>query len=258
MTTASSALVPAVFSTRADEWLDLAPSEQRLLTPEVLARWTTDLTDDDYTLADLVVFERRRQEALKTLRGTAELTEREWQLLRFLQRNEGRNVSYLRIARHLWSTPAHPVTAQQLRTQMDVQRPWYTASMITTIQVLMHYIRKKIEIDPLRPQHLTTIRGVGYRFYSRPPALDDGENYERRAFEIARDRAEMQRVLGLTEGEYTVIQARDQDGNVYDTSVSLGPEHPSAKRMLETSEPDSSTTPDSSRGLVSDSRTGGA
>lgn len=222
-------VLPVQVRGRQDEWAALSPAEQRLLSPEVLARWTADLHDDDYTLAELATCERRRLEALKTLRSGAELTDREWQLLRFLQQNEGRNVSYLRIARHLWSTPEHPVTVQMLRTQMDVQRPWYSAGMITTIQVIMHHIRRKLEIDPLRPQHLCTIRGVGYRYYAQPPSLDDGENYERRATEIERDRAEMQRVLGLVEGEYTAITAVDRDGNPYETSVWFGPEHPEAR-----------------------------
>lgn len=224
---------------RRDEWGALSAEERRLLTPEVLDRWTADLAEDDYTLTDIVRFERRRRDALKTLRSEALLSDQEWKLLRFLQRNEGRNVSYLRIARHLWSTPTNPITPARLRQQMDMGRPYYTAPMIATIQTMICSIRKKVEIDPLRPQHLATIRGVGYRFYSRPPSLDDGENYERRALEIERDREEMHRVLGLTEGEYTVVEARDRDGNLYDTRVWLGPEHPDAQAALEAPEPGS-------------------
>ena len=33
-----------------------------------------------------------------------------------------------------------------------------------TLEVHVRWIRKKIELNPSRPQHLRTVRGVGYRF----------------------------------------------------------------------------------------------
>lgn len=207
-----------------DEWAALTPRDRALLTPDALARWTADLSDGDFALAEVVAFEKRRREALQTLRSTAELTDREWQLLRYLQRREGATCTYLQIARHLWSTPATPVTPRTLRTSMDASNP-YAVPMITSIQVLVHKIRRKVEIDPVRPQHLATLRGVGYRWYSRPPALDDGEDYERRARETERQREEMQAVLGIAEGDFTAIEQRDADGNVYETRIVPGPEY---------------------------------
>src|SRR3954470_22696579 len=112
----------AIPPTKQEEWLALSQPERKLLTREVLERWTADLDPDDYTLADLVRFERRRLDALRTLRSDQELTDKEWRLLRFLRRNEGRTVTYLDIARHLWSTPANRITARTLMTSMDVGR----------------------------------------------------------------------------------------------------------------------------------------
>jgi hypothetical protein len=225
----TAAMVPASgpLPARREEWDALSPSDRKLLTPEALARWTSDLADEDYSLAEIVMFERRRRGTLQTLRQGAELTDMEWKLLRYLQRNEGRNVSYLRIARHLWGSPANPITPATLRSGANVA---YEAPLIRQIQTYVYKLRQKIEIDPLRPQHLANIRGVGYRWYSRPPSADDGENYERRAIEIERDRAEMQAVLGITEGEFTVVEARDRDGRPFETRVWFGPEHPDGQR----------------------------
>lgn len=227
--------MPALTEGQRDEWARLTPAEQRLLTPEAVERWTAHLLDEDYTLAELAAFERKRREALTTLRAGADLTDTEWKLLRYLQRNEGRNVSYLRIARHLWSTPTNPITPATLRSSMDIA---YEAPLIKQIQTYIYKLRQKVEIDPLRPQHLATIRGVGYRWYSRPPSLDDGENYERRGPEIERDRLEMQRVLGLVEGEFTVVRATNRDGTPYETRVWFGPEHPDGSPKLALGDPD--------------------
>src|SRR4051812_39197961 len=150
----------AIPPTKQEEWLALSQPERKLLTRDVLERWTTDLDPDDYTLADLVRFERKRLEALRTLRSDAELTDKEWQLWRFLRRNEGKTVTYLDIARHLWQTPANRITARTLMTSVNVARPWSTP-MITGIQVLVYHLRRKLEVAPRRPQHLASIRGVG-------------------------------------------------------------------------------------------------
>jgi hypothetical protein len=227
--------MPAQLPDRQEEWTQLAPSDQRLLTPEVIERWTAHLLDEDYTLADLARFEKRRRESLTTLRAGADLTDMEWRLLRYLQRNEHRNVSYLRIARHLWASASNPITPQVLRAAGNIA---YEAPLIKQIQTYVCRLRHKIEIDPLRPQHIATIRGVGYRWYSHPPALDDGENYQKRELEIERDRAEMQAVLGLVEGEFTVIQALDRDGQPYETRVWFGPEHRDGRAQLASGEPD--------------------
>jgi len=173
------------------EWTSLSRDEQRLLTPEAFERWTRDLHPDDIDLEEIVGLEVRRQRALQTMRAARDLTEIEFRLLRFLQRNEARPVSYLRIARHLWETPTFHVTARDLRAQGG-----YAAPMVASIQTLVWSLRHKLEIDPLRPQHLTNIRGVGYVWYSMPPALDDGINYEQRAALAVLQRVEMRALIG--------------------------------------------------------------
>ena len=218
----SPAPPPSLSPSKVDEWAGLSHSERELLTPAVLDRWAGDLADDDYTLADLARFERRRLDALRTLRSDAELSDREWQLLRFLRRNEGRTCTYLDIARHLWQTPANRITARSLLQSMDAGRG-YSAPMVVTIQVLVHHLRRKLEVDPRRPQHLASIRGVGYRWYSAPPSLDDGENYVARDTEAAVLRRQLQ-AEGLYEGTFVAVQ--DADGVTFATSVAPGPDHP--------------------------------
>jgi hypothetical protein len=97
--------------TQRQELSTLSGTDRVLVTPEALARWSSDLAESDYSLADIVAFEKRRREALQSLRSTAELTQMEWQLLRYLQRHEGTTRTYLQIARHLWSTAERPVVA---------------------------------------------------------------------------------------------------------------------------------------------------
>lgn len=214
---------------KAAELAALAPEDRRILTPAVIERWAGDLHEDDYTLADLARFERRRLDALRTLRSDQELTDKEWQLLRYLRRHEGRTVTYLDIARHLWQSPANPITARTLMASMDAGRD-YAAPMIVTIRGLIHHIRKKLEVDPRRPQHLASIRGVGYRWYSAPPSLDDGENYAARDTEARVLRRQLE-AGGLYEGEYVAVQ--DQDGVTFATSVTPGPEHPDRRALAE-------------------------
>jgi DNA-binding response OmpR family regulator len=202
---------------------DLSERERALLTPAVIARWTDGLApDDEIDPTEIVGLEKRRLQALQTLRKGADLSDQEWKLLRFLQRNEGRTCTYLQIARHLWQTPSHRVTAQSL-ISINASRQGL-GGVVTTIHVLVHGIRYKLEIDPLRPQHLCNIRGVGYRFYSLPPSLNDGENYERRATESAVLREQLYQQLGLLEGDYVAVE--DRTGTPYETRIRPGPEHP--------------------------------
>jgi hypothetical protein len=67
---------------------------------------------------------------------------------------------------------------------------------MTTLHVLAHQIRYKLEIDPLRPQHLANVRSVGYVWYADPPSLNDGIDYERRVSQYQILRHEMQALIG--------------------------------------------------------------
>jgi hypothetical protein len=212
--------VVRIVPSKAAEWRELTDAQRRHLTPEALARWTDGLHPDDYTLAQIADLERRRQVALRTLRAGADLTDTEYSLVRYLQRNEGRTVTYLQMARHLWSTPERPVTAALLASHHG-----YAAPMVITLHGMVSTIRRKLEIDPWRPQHLCNVRGVGYRWYSAAPSLDDGEDYDRRARESVTQREQVRRELGLVEGEFVVIEGIDRDGTVFETRFGVGPEH---------------------------------
>jgi two-component system KDP operon response regulator KdpE len=75
---------------------------------------------------------------------TVHLTPTEWQLLRVLLRNPGRLVAQRQLLTRLRGAPAHT-------------DPSY-------LRIYMAQLRKKLEVDPSRPQHLLTEPGMGYRF----------------------------------------------------------------------------------------------
>lgn len=73
-----------------------------------------------------------------------ELTPKEFDLLSTLVRNVGR-----------------VLTRQELITQ--AWGPEY-AEANESLKLYIHYLRKKIEADPAKPEYILTSRGVGYRF----------------------------------------------------------------------------------------------
>jgi hypothetical protein len=197
----------------------LSAADRKLLTPQVIERWTRGLAPDDYTPEDIVRLERQRQKSLQTLRQGVQLQEQEWKLLRYLSREPGKIRTYLEIARHLWSTSSSPVTASMLRA-----RDGYNSPMVTSIQVLVFGIRHKLEIDPLRPQHLANIRGVGYVWYESPPSTNDGIDYAERTVESVGLRGQMKTDFGIeiTEAEEDAMQRLA----LRQRRLQLGPEHP--------------------------------
>ena len=72
------------------------------------------------------------------------LTSTEYSLLALLVRNEGKVLTHQYLLRAIWG-PGYINQSQYLR-------------------VFIAQIRKKIEEDPNRPEHLITESGVGYRF----------------------------------------------------------------------------------------------
>jgi hypothetical protein len=193
----------------------LTPQDRALLTPEVVERWTRNLgPDDEVEPAEIVRLERGRQRALQTIRQGPELTDLEFKLVRFLQRAAGRTRSYVQIANHLWGSTGRPITGAMLRYQDGYASPY-----IRHIWTLISAIRQKLEIDPLRPQHVATLRGVGYSWYDAPPALDDGVDYAARARSTERDRLRLRADFGLQIAEPD--EPRDPGRPM------LGPEHPS-------------------------------
>ncbi len=76
------------------------------------------------------------------------LTATEFNLLAYLASNPGRVLTHQSILTHVWG-PADADHTEYLR-------------------VYMRQLRKKLEEDPERPQHILTEPGIGYRFLSDP------------------------------------------------------------------------------------------
>jgi two-component system KDP operon response regulator KdpE len=75
---------------------------------------------------------------------TVHLTRTEWQLLDLLLRNPGKLISQRQLLQEVWG-PTYLSETQNLRQYMA-------------------HLRRKLEDDPARPQHLITEPGMGYRF----------------------------------------------------------------------------------------------
>jgi len=85
---------------------------------------------------------------LSTTRGKIQLTLMEADLLRHLIRSNGRVVSRKSILEEVWG----------LKEDTDTR----------AIDNFVVRLRRYIEDDPAKPQHLLTVRGVGYRFLAEP------------------------------------------------------------------------------------------
>lgn len=81
------------------------------------------------------------------------LTKTEWELLRILLSHPGRLVSQRQLIDHVWG-PSHVPFAHGSNTAAQ------TASLRQHVKTL----RRKLEPDPVRPRHLLTEAGMGYRF----------------------------------------------------------------------------------------------
>ena len=85
---------------------------------------------------------------LRNLGGTIHLTVMEAELLRYLIRHRGQVVARKSILEEVWD----------LHEDTDTR----------AIDNFIVRLRRYIEDDPERPQHLLTVRGVGYRFEAEP------------------------------------------------------------------------------------------
>jgi two-component system KDP operon response regulator KdpE len=72
------------------------------------------------------------------------LTPKEWDIVELLVRNPGTLVSHQQLLHEVWG-PQYETETEYLR-------------------VLMARVRRKLEIDPSRPEHFRTESGMGYRF----------------------------------------------------------------------------------------------
>lgn len=75
------------------------------------------------------------------------LTPKEFSLLSVLARNAGRVVTRQELVTEAWGTEY--------------------GDAIDSLKLYVHYLRKKIERDPARPEYILTSRGVGYRFANK-------------------------------------------------------------------------------------------
>jgi two-component system KDP operon response regulator KdpE len=101
----------------------------------VVGSWTVNLADRVIT---------------NTEGDTIRLTPTEWHLLEILLRNPGKLITQRELLRQVWG-PGYQAETNYLRQYMA-------------------QLRRKLEDDPARPQHLLTEPGMGYRF--RPAEND--------------------------------------------------------------------------------------
>ena len=75
------------------------------------------------------------------------LTPKEFNLLAALARNAGRVVSRADLVTQAWGDEY--------------------SDAIDSLKLYIHYLRRKLEINPQQPEYILTARGVGYRFMKR-------------------------------------------------------------------------------------------
>ena len=95
-----------------------------------------------------------REQRLRWEGGEQPLTLMEATLMRYLVRHEGQTVSRRTLLEEVWG----------VREDTDTR----------TVDNFIVRLRRYIEADPSHPQHLLTLRGVGYRFEAEP-GQDVGE-----------------------------------------------------------------------------------
>lgn len=105
-------------------------------------------------VAEIITFNGRKIDfgalELTAKKQKTRLTLMEAELLRYLMQNEGRAVSRKQILDEVWG----------LREDTDTR----------AIDNFVVRLRRYLEDQPSSPKHLLTVRGVGYRFVSNPPA----------------------------------------------------------------------------------------
>lgn len=123
---------------RRHEWMQLTPAAQQ-------SSQTSESSNQEFgtfTFSGKTIDFGNLE--LRTNGSTTHLTLMEAELLRYLVRNRGRVISRKSILEDVWG----------LREDTDTR----------AIDNFIVRLRRYIEKNPARPQHLLTVRGVGYRF----------------------------------------------------------------------------------------------
>jgi DNA-binding response OmpR family regulator len=101
---------------------------------------------------DVIVFARIAVDCdaleLRTPQAVHRLTLMELQLLRYLIKHQGSALSRHKILQDVWGLPK----------DLDTR----------AIDNFIVRLRRYIEVDPTKPRHLLTVRGVGYKFIAEP------------------------------------------------------------------------------------------
>lgn len=95
-----------------------------------------------FTAGDLVVDLARRE--VRRKQELVHLTPLEYKLLAALVKHAGLVLTHRQLLKEVWG-PGHAEESHYLR-------------------LFMHQLRQKLEVDPVRPRHLITEAGIGYRF----------------------------------------------------------------------------------------------
>ncbi|HKP46202.1 MAG TPA: response regulator transcription factor [Pyrinomonadaceae bacterium] len=126
---------------RRRQWFDQMPAAQ-IGTEKSVGRGK-----ENFTFADRAIDFTNLE--LQTPQQEIRLTVMEADLLRYLIEREGQVVSRKAILEEVWNV------AEDTDTR--------------AIDNFIVRLRKYIEDDPSKPEHLLTVRGVGYRFVAKPP-----------------------------------------------------------------------------------------
>lgn len=106
----------------------------------------SDRADDVYQFQEHTINFTRHE---VTVRGEQKvLTALEFELLKYFVRNEGLVVTRSQLLDKVWGLDSSPTTR--------------------TVDNFILRLRKYFEVDPARPRHFLSIRGIGYRFVKEP------------------------------------------------------------------------------------------